>query len=317
MFCAYCGKEMPDNAQFCPICGKAIRQQRTDEVKDYGSKENIENAAEGKDRGIAALSIGEKKKIQWDDKYFILTIIGAMVICGLIGVVVRTYIKGENRKEESAAAYADSAAAGWEAEETGSLETGMSGAAGDTQSEEMDIGRSSEPYVGGDMESLGAEEQLAENYDSLEGGIHTYSYIVDDCSWSQAFVKAKNMGGYLVHINSAEEYEHILDEIEALGLENIQFRIGGRRDLDGDSYYWVNENNEFYGEKLNDSSYWAYQVWMGNEPSFVDGEIQENCMDIYYYSKESRWGWNDVPDDIIEIAPFFSGRIGYIVEYDE
>lgn len=87
--------------------------------------------------------------------------------------------------------------------------------------------------------------------------------------------------------------------------------------MDGDSYYWVNENNEFYGEKLNDSSYWAYQVWMGNEPSFVDGEIQENCMDIYYYSKESRWGWNDIPDDIIEIAPFFSGRIGYIVEYDE
>lgn len=315
MFCAYCGKEMPDNAKFCPICGKAVRQQQTDEVKDYGPKENIENAAEG--RGIASLSIGEKKKIQWDDKYFILTIIGAMVICGLIGVVVRTYIKGENRREESAAAYADSAAAGWEAEETESLETGMSGAAGDTQSIEMDIGRSPEPYVGDDMESLGAEEQSAENYDSLEGGIHTYSYIVDDCSWSQAFVKAKNMGGYLAHINSAEEYEYILDEIEALGLENIQFRIGGRRDLDGDSYYWVNENNEFYGEKLNDSSYWAYQVWMRNEPSFVDGEIQENCMDIYYYSKESRWGWNDVPDDIIENAPFFSGRIGYIVEYDE
>ena len=317
MFCAYCGKEMPDNAKFCPICGKAVRQQQMDEIKVYESKENIENVVEGKDRGIAASSIGEKKKFQWDNKYFIMSIIGAMVICGLIGVVVRTYIKGENREEASAATYADGAAAGWEAGGTGSMETGMPGAAGDMQSKEIDIGQISEPYVGDDMDSLGAEEQSEENYDPLEGGIHTYSYIVDDCSWSQAFVEAKNKGGYLVHINSVEEYEYILGEIEALGLENIQFRIGGRRDLDGDSYYWVNENNELYGEKLNDSSYWAYRVWMGNEPSFVDGEIQESCMDIYYYSKENRWGWNDVPDDIIEIAPFFSGRIGYIVEYDE
>lgn len=303
---------MPDNIKFCPKCGKTVRRQQMDEVKRYEPKENIENAAESKDRGIAASSIGEKKKFQLDNKFFILTIIGAMVICTLIVVVVRAYREGE-----SAAAYADGAAAGWEAEETESLEIGMPGAAGDTKGETMDMGQILESYAGNDMDSLGVEEQSAENYDPLEGGIHTYSYIVDDCSWSQAFVEAKNKGGYLVHINSAEEYEYILGEIEALGLENIQFRIGGRRDLDGDSYYWVNENNELYGEKLNDSSYWAYRVWMGNEPSFVDGEIQESCMDIYYYSKESRWGWNDVPDDIIEIAPFFSGRIGYIVEYDE
>lgn len=48
----------------------------------------------------------------------------------------------------------------------------------------------------------------------------------------------------------------------------------------------MNENNELYGDRINN------------------------------YSKGNEWIWNDVLNDIISIVPYFSGKIGYIVEYE-
>ena len=154
--------------------------------------------------------------------------------------------------------------------------------------------------------------QPAEN----EEGIHRYEYVIEDCTWNQAFLKAKERGGNLVHIDSREEYNFILSEITQKKLEDIKFLVGGRRDLISPDYHWVDDNNNTYGDILNSPGYWASGEWMVNEPSFRDGDTAEAYLDIFYYADQKRWVWNDVPDNIIAIAPYYSGTIGYIVEYD-
>lgn len=155
-------------------------------------------------------------------------------------------------------------------------------------------------------------------YVETEGGIHRYSFVVDDCTWNQAFQKAQQSGGYLVRINSKEELSYLISQIEAQGLEKIQFRIGGRRDDNSYDYYWVDQYNQTYGEILNNTSYWGNSTWLSGEPSYYDSnlDINENCMCMYLNSDVGGWIWNDVPDDLVAAVSYYAGKVGYIVEYE-
>ena len=149
-----------------------------------------------------------------------------------------------------------------------------------------------------------------------EGGIHRYEYCVEDCSWSQAFMKAKEKGGYLAHIDSREEFDHLVSEISQKGMNSIRFMLGGRRDMDSTSYYWVDASNTTYGACLNSPDYWAYSAWMKGEPSITDGDIAETSVCMFFSSDYGSWVLNDVPENILAVVPDFSGKIGYIVEYE-
>ena len=68
---------------------------------------------------------------------------------------------------------------------------------------------------------------------------------------------------------------------------------------------------------LNQEPYISY--WLTGEPSFYDNSLlqDEMYMNMFYVSKEERWVWNDVPDDLIAVAEFYSGTVGYICEYED
>ena len=156
-------------------------------------------------------------------------------------------------------------------------------------------------------------------YDPEEGGIQRYEYVRKDCTWQEAFDECKAKGGYLVRINSEEEYQYILSEIQSRGMGDVHFFLGGRRDVGGSEYYWADQENELYGERVDSSDYWCRNEWMTGEPSLRDNtvNIEEDCLDMFYYKNVGKWVWNDVPNDTLSAVPTYAGKIGYICEYEE
>ena len=166
-----------------------------------------------------------------------------------------------------------------------------------------------------EKESEGKRKE--EETESEESLIHRYDYIVADCTWSEAKRRCQEQGGYLVTIESREEFDFITEELERNSMGEILFYLGAGRDVEN-NYYWQNADGAFAGDFLNGNERnWCYDIWMQGEPSFYDGEIEENVLALFYYSNESRWVFNDVPENILEHLPYYSGKIGYICEYDE
>ncbi len=49
-----------------------------------------------------------------------------------------------------------------------------------------------------------------------------------------------------------------------------------------------------------------------------DGEeVREDCVAVIYRSSDGRCYLNDMPDDILSAFPSYTGKTGYICEYDE
>lgn len=136
---------------------------------------------------------------------------------------------------------------------------------------------------------------------------HRYELCIDDVSWTEAYEGAKQKGGYLAEIESKEEYEKVLKEINS-NKHNLHYIwLGAKRNSDNKKYMrWVNSGNKL-----------TFEMWHSKEPSYVDGDIPENYLCMMIYANEDKWTWNDVPNDIIKNLPSAKGKIGYIVEYDK
>ena len=157
---------------------------------------------------------------------------------------------------------------------------------------------------------------------SEEGdGIHRYELITADVTWEEAFEDCINRGGYLVHINSEDEFNAITNQIREEQKTKYTFWLGAMYEYTSDAFYWIDENGEYESEKVSNNDKYA-SFWLPGEPSIYgdDGHgnmIHEDCVDMIYRKSEDRFYWNDVPNDLIGIADYLSGKIGYICEYDD
>ncbi|MBW8383088.1 MAG: hypothetical protein K0M69_11285 [Youngiibacter sp.] len=301
MKCKQCGHEISGNVRFCNQCGLQIDRDPPTPISQApltdstGSNQHLTIGEHTDADSINSTNrndgSSQKRFITWKVKNILIGLAAIFVLSAGTGLVVR-YVKGINTEMPVSN----------ESKEGGEGTVVVS----NTVSENTDG-----TNVPIETEAVNAEAEI----DLAEEEIHQYSYHIDDCTWSEAFLNAKEMGGYLVRINTREEYSYILTEIIQQGYEKKQFLLGGRRSVIDLNYYWVDEDNSYYGHPINDMDNWTNTEWLQGEPSFKDGDIEEEYLCLYYNSREQRWGLNDVPDAIIEIEPKFSGLIGYIVEY--
>ena len=145
---------------------------------------------------------------------------------------------------------------------------------------------------------------------------HRYELVVEDCTWEEAAKKCEEKGGYLACLTTDEEFKIVDDLIRSEGKENNVFYIGANR-VDKFGYHWIDPDltqTECTGE-----GYWKH--WLDGMPSYSDKlpdgtEIDEEYVEYFYRKSEDRFYMNDIPNDVIGRYPSYSGRMGYICEYN-
>lgn len=142
-----------------------------------------------------------------------------------------------------------------------------------------------------------------------------YIYVIEDCSWSQAYQRCIEMGGHLVHFDTLGEMEKVVTDFTSRGFNSkSKFWIGGARNASSNSYtyQWIHADGS-YGDEIPISD----SHWMKGEPSYIDpglDNLVESKMIMYFY--DNRWVYNDEPDQILSYMPQYSGTIGYICEIE-
>lgn len=277
MYCKKCGSELRDDAVFCLECGTQVRQTTITNIHNASKVEKVAN----KKKNLLPL---------------IVCVAGVLVV---VGVVIFNMGKSE-----------DKPLAGTEIVELESTEEVV---------EEM-----TEEKTGKEVEEIEkqSEEELKEEREDEMGSdkntIHRYEIVTGDVTWQEAYEDCIVRGGYLVHINSKEEFDTIVEQIKREEKTKYTFWLGANRE--DDSYNWINADGSRGKESINDFSYEEY--WLENEPSFTGADaegnqVSEEYVDMFYSNSAKRFYWNDVPNDIISVASYLSGKVAYICEYEE
>lgn len=261
-----------------------------------------------------------KKSGNQGSKKVILVV--ALVLVFAVGIVggmaAGKYIAAKNEKKQ---AKVSSGTTDSVKEETGDQKTAAKeNAVKQAEKKDENKEQSSQKDENEQNTSQTKENVAADTYDASvppdDTNIHRYDFVVDDCTWQEAYQNCIDQGGYLVRINTNKEYEYIRKEISARAMTDMFFRIAGRRDAHSSDYYWVNQNNKLFGEKLNAADSWAIDEWKQGEPSFKDGNLEELYMNLFFFDGEKRFVWNDVPNDMLAAEPLYAGKLGYICEYE-
>ncbi|MCI5516957.1 MAG: zinc-ribbon domain-containing protein [Roseburia sp.] len=311
MFCNKCGQEIKPGAKFCTKCGTPVPQVQQPAPEQPAKPKKAQPAPEQPAKPKKAQSAPkqsvtpeqEPPKKNKKPVFVILVIILVILlfVCGgLVGYYITqirgnddTVVSDDNDKDKDT--------------ESLSRESGKKSKK-DSETEEATEAVSKK---GAHATVDGTEESEVKETNKE----HTYQIVVADVTWTQAYQQAKEVpNGHLATFETQEEMDKVIQQINAEGHNDMIFWIGMTRRGDSTDYQWVDENGKSEGKMENSNS-----NWLQGEPSFydTDNSKDEYYVDMFYSSSNSRWVWNDVPDDLLALIPSYSGKVGYIVEIEE
>ena len=150
---------------------------------------------------------------------------------------------------------------------------------------------------------------------------HRYELYVEDITWDEAKKQCEEKGGYLAAITTIEEYEHIKKGIEDSGQTQVAYWVGAS-DNHPSSYpiYEWHEPNRDYMKDIYISYTIMGKYWADGEPSYfkqaADEQIDELGIYLLYDDAKEDCYLYDAPMDMLLRNPEYTGKIGYICEYD-
>lgn len=309
MRCQNCGKENEESARFCENCGTPLEP---DKEKTWNLNNKVEQESVFKNQEpelYRDLQVQqEEEKTQSMVPIIVLSLV-AVVLLAAVGIGIVAYLqsqKDENDELEAIVSRNDRTVYETQTEEKDS----------ETDTEESEKRESEVPEATQTPSAIKTTTPTPTPVITEQPKEHRYELVIKDCTWEQAWQECRDKGGYLARMETEEEFDALTNTIEANGLQKIKFFLGGRRELNGSTYSWADNSNQLFGDALNSSSSPLADKWMKDEPSFQDGDIIENCLNIFYYEKEGRWVLNDVPNAVLDAVPEYVGTVGYVCEYE-
>lgn len=162
-------------------------------------------------------------------------------------------------------------------------------------------------FLGG---SLSADEVISMLENSDIPKEHKYEIVTADMTWSEFEALAESKGGHLVTLSDESERSLIAGMFMYTKIENNVFMVGGSLDSDG-TYKWTTDGSN---NKIQD------EFWLSGEPSFEgkteSGDTMKEDKVAWIYIEGKGDVLMDVPDNILEAAPSYSGYLSCIIEYE-
>ena len=150
---------------------------------------------------------------------------------------------------------------------------------------------------------------------------HRYELYVEDITWDEAKRRCEEKGGYLATITTTEEYECIKNGIEDSGQTQVAYWVGASDDYPSSYpiYEWREPNRDYLRDIFINYTIMG-KYWADGEPSYFkqasDEQIDELGIYLLYDDVKEDWYLYDAPMDMLLRNPEYTGKIGYICEYD-
>lgn len=315
--CSQCNFESEnEKAEYCPICGKKIGPEDfAPVIEEEQARKTEGTASESKGAQMSNTSTAPSEKSNNRTGKGVL-VAGVVVLCAVVGIGAFTLGKGSGNREPDEVETVQASA-----ESIGMSETSSSVAEPTLTETPTPTAKATATPTPTEKVTPTVTATPTPEPTVLPEREHLYQFYLEDCTWSEAYESALRKGGHLVTIETEEEYQEIVRQAEAEGYKgNEHFYIGGARQSKSNSYYWLDENKKLYGEPVNSPSNEIYMRWLKGEPSFTSGEksdiYEETVLMLLRFDKTGEWVLNDIPDDILKVAPYYAGSLGYICEFE-